>query len=52
MPELKAVLNVDADNFIIMEFVKGKTLYQLQLEEILRKWGIFVGDVETDVAIE
>lgn len=52
VPELKAVLNVEDDNFIIMEFVKGKTFYQIQIEKILEKRWVPVGTIDSDTEAE
>ncbi|HRU50438.1 MAG TPA: protein kinase [Candidatus Absconditabacterales bacterium] len=52
VPELKAVFNLNGDNFIIMEFIKGKTLYQLEIEKILEKRGIHIGTINNDIESE
>lgn len=52
IPELRAVLDVEDDNFIIMEFVKGKTLYQIEIEEIFKKRWFPVWNINSDIEAE
>lgn len=53
VPELKAVITLGSlEKFIIMEFVNGKTLYQLELEEIFKRWNIPTGEIQSDMEAE
>lgn len=53
VPELKAVIILrEEERFIIMEFVNGKTLYQLELEEIFKRWNIPTGEIKSDIETE
>lgn len=53
VPELKAAITLpNEERFIIMEFVNGKTLYQLELEEIFRRWNIPTGEIKSDIETE
>lgn len=53
VPELKAAITLpNEERFIIMEFVNGKTLYQLELEEIFRRWDIPTGEIKSDIEAE
>lgn len=53
VPKLKAVVTLNStERFIIMEFVNGKTLYQMELEEIFKKRNIPTGEFESDMEAE
>jgi len=53
IPELKAVIALPTEeNFIIMEFIHGKTLYQMELEQIFKKRKIDTGDIQSDIEAE
>ncbi len=53
VPELKAVVTLNSmERFIIMEFVNGKTLYQMELEEIFKRRNIPIGDFQSDMEAE
>lgn len=53
IPKLKAVITVpNGDNFIIMEFIEGKTIYQLELEEIFKKWNVHLWEIKSDIDAE
>jgi len=53
VPELKAVVILNnMERFIIMEFVNGKTLYQMELEEIFKRRNIPTGAFQSDMEAE
>ncbi len=53
VPQLKAAITLGTnEKFIIMEFVHGKTLYQMELEEIFKKRNIPTGEIENDKEAE
>ncbi len=53
IPKLKAVITLgNNEKFIIMEFVHGKTLYQMLLEEIFKQQNIPTGEIENDTQAE
>jgi len=53
IPKLKAVITLpNKDNFIIMEFIEGKTIYQMELEAIFKKWNIPLWEIKNDIDAE
>lgn len=52
IPRLRALLNIKGEQFIVMDFVKGKTLYHILIEKILEKNQINDVFLENDNAAE